>query len=97
MSTPYKMKGSENLGYGNQHSSSRGVPYASPAKDRETWSVEAHRDEAAAHNALSATADHFGSPHGSKPETTKTKTAKKKDDNLPKGHRRITDAEGKLV
>ena len=33
MSTPYKMKGSSALGYGNQHSSTKGMPFASPAKD----------------------------------------------------------------
>ena len=32
MSGPYKMKGSSALGYGNQHSSTRGMPFASPAK-----------------------------------------------------------------
>ena len=32
MSAPFKMKGSQNLGHGNQHSSSKGMPYASPVK-----------------------------------------------------------------
>ena len=28
----YKMKGSSALGYGNQHSSTKGMPFKSPAK-----------------------------------------------------------------
>ena len=42
MSGPFKMKGSENLGYGNQHSSSRGMPFASPAKDTPHTTTEDH-------------------------------------------------------
>ena len=30
----YKMKGSSALGYGNQHSSVKGMPFASPAKQQ---------------------------------------------------------------
>ena len=57
MSGPFKMKGSSLYGYGN----------SSPAKDRETWSVESHRDEAAAHNTQEATSGHHGTPHGPDP------------------------------
>ena len=32
----YKMKGSSALGYGNQHSSTKGMPFKSPAKATET-------------------------------------------------------------
>jgi len=35
MSAPFKMKGSSSLGHGNQHSSSKGMPFASPAKDND--------------------------------------------------------------
>ena len=42
MSTLYKMKGSSALGYGNQHSSTKGMPFASPAKDTPHTTTEDH-------------------------------------------------------
>jgi len=79
--TPFKMKGSSLYGLGN----------SSPAKDRETWSSAAHRDEAADHNKLKATKSHFGDPHGPKP-TEDGKTTEESGFGKP-----ITDAEGNVI
>ena len=39
-----------------------------PAKHRDVWIVESEREAVAKHNASKATADHYGDPHGPKPE-----------------------------
>ena len=84
----FTMRGSEFYGKGNQ--SPAPGKYTSPAKDRETWSSAAHREEAAEHNAQPATSSHYGAPHGPKPPEMKEGT----DISSAKP---ITDDEGNVI
>ena len=62
----YKMK------YQGNHSA---FPFkSSTAKDKEWWLHEGNRQAAADHNALAATEEHYGEPHGPKPTKSEDKT-----------------------
>ena len=67
----FAKKGNKKSGGGPFRMAGYSYPITSPTKNRRTKSSAISSEDAFAHNASSATASHFGHPHGPKPTEKK--------------------------